>query len=443
MIKLEGFKGWDSKEEQMATIEPLTGIDTYLTKTSGIGGTIRMNADDFWVTEVRDHEQSMDGQYLIVKLTKKDWDTNHLIRELSRWFRVSRSRFGWAGTKDKRAVTTQRISIWDPDHAIEAMIPNVHIPGVELEITGRSKRKISLGDLRGNKFRIVIRGIDRTEEEVTESIKNISSELAHAGGMPNFYGIQRFGAIRPITQEVGRQIVSGDFENAVMVYLAKPFPKDRSYEVRRCLLETRDFKAALRDFPDHLRYERAMLNHLVKHPDDYAGAIRVLPENLMKMFVHAYQSFIFNKVLSFRIKDDIPLNQAIDGDVVCFRGRDGLPDTSRTQIVTPANIDGINNLIRKKRAWVAHSLIGYGSVLISEIEIKVISDLEIDIHELTRAFKIAEMPELASRGGYRAIVIDVDPVFDVRADDSVCATLEFFLPKGCYATSLLREYMKN
>ncbi|MEA1944874.1 MAG: tRNA pseudouridine(13) synthase TruD [Euryarchaeota archaeon] len=428
----------------MTTIEHIAGIDSYLTKTSGISGIIRMNADDFRVTEVWDHEQSMKGQYLIVKLTKKDWDTNHLIRELSRWFRVSRSRFGWAGTKDKRAITTQRLSIWDPDHAIEAMIPGVHIPGIELEIIGRSKRKISLGDLHGNEFRIVIRGIDKTEEEVTESIENISDELAHAGGMPNFYGIQRFGTIRPITHEVGRHIVSGDFENAVMVYLAKPFPEDRSSEVRRCLLDTRDFKAALSDFPDHLRYERAMLNHLVKHPDDYTGAVRVLPENLMKMFVHAYQSFIFNKILSFRIKGDIPLNQAIEGDVASFRGENGFPDASRTQIVTPANIDGINNLIRKKRAWVAHSLIGYGSILTSEIESKVISDLEIDIHELIRGFEIAEMPELASRGGYRAIVIDIDPVFDVAAaDDTVCVIAEFFLPKGCYATSLLREYMKN
>lgn len=427
----------------ITSIEPLIGIDTYLTKTYGIGGTIRSDARDFQVTEVWDYEKSTDGKYLIVKLTKKNWDTHHLIRELSRWCRVSRSRFGWAGTKDKKAITTQRISIWDPDRDIEAMIPDVRIPDIELEIIGRSKRKISLGDLCGNKFRIVLRNIDKTEKEVAECLESTSGELACAGGMPNFYGVQRFGTIRPVTHEVGESIVSGDFEKAVMIYLAKLFSGDRSYEIRRHLQDTRDFKAALNQFPEHLRYERAMLNHLVNHPDDYIGALRVLPENLMRMFVHAYQSFIFNKILSTRIKENIQLNQAMVGDVVCFRNKNGLPDASRTQVVTPMDIDGINNLIRRRRAWVAHSLIGYASGLTSEIERRVISDLGINIHELVCRFKIPEMPELASKGGYRAIVIDTGPVFDVTADDGVCVTAEFFLPKGCYATALLREYMKS
>ena len=445
----------------ITSIETPLGIDTYLTKTSGIGGTIRMDAEDFQVTEIWDHDprESAGGQYLIVKLTKKNWDTNHLIRNLSRRFRVSRTRFGWAGTKDKRAVTIQRIGIWDPDHTIEAEISGVHIPDVELEILGRSNKKISLGDLQGNKFRIVIRDIDEGcggRDEVMRRLEDISRELKIAGGMPNFYGTQRFGTIRPITHEVGRLIVSGDFEGAAMAYIAKPFPGERSSEIRRRLWDAwsagddYDFKAALNSFPDSLRYELAMLNHLVKYPDDYTGAFRTLPKNLTKMFVHAHQSFIFNKILSYRIKEGIPLNKAMEGDVVCFRGKNGLPDASKTDIVTPATIDGINNLVSRRRAWVTHSLIGHASKLTSEIEQTVISDLGIDIHELTSSFEITGMPELASRGGHRAIVIDADPVFDVvdgmvggEVGGGLRVASEFFLPKGCYATVLLREYMKS
>ena len=73
----------------------------------------------------------------------------------------------------------------------------------------------------------------------------------------------------------------------------------------------------------------------------------------------------------------------------------------------------------------------------------VSSDLGIDISELTRGFEATEMPELTSKGGYRVVVIDIDPVFDVNADDRGCVTAEFFLPEGCYATILLREYMKD
>jgi len=430
----------------MTTTESIAGIDVYLSRTPGIGGVVRSDAADFRVIEVWAPGKSTDvenGKYLIVKLTKKNWDTHHLERDLSRWFRVSRSRFGWAGTKDTRAVTTQRISIWDPDRAIEAKIPNFHIPNIELEIIGRSNRKIGLGDLCGNKFGIAIRGIDETEEDVRDRINRVTGELSHAGGIPNFYGIQRFGTIRPITHEVGRLIVSGDFAGAMMTYLAKPFPDDRSYEMRKRLWDTHDFKTALAEFPNHLRYERAMLNHLVKQPDDYIGAFRVLPKNLLRMFTHAYQSFIFNKILSKRIKEDIPLNHAMVGDVVCFRGGDGLPDASKTQEVTHADIDGINNLVRKKRAWVTHSLIGYGYEPGDGIESVVLSDLGIDLPLLTRGFEVAEIPELASKGGYRAVVIGVDPEFDVIADDGVSVTAGFFLPKGCYATVLLREYMKE
>ncbi len=443
-------------------VEHLAGIDVYLTDAPGIGGTIRSDIRDFRVTEIVDGMEGVSGhgmdargrsdaQYLIVKLTKKNWDTHHLIRELSRRFRVSKSRFGWAGTKDKRAITTQTISIWDPDQAIVARIGDLRIPDVELEVLGRSNRKISLGDLRGNEFEIVIRDIGGTEDDVLGRIANISGELSHAGGMPNFYGMQRFGTTRPVTHIVGKFIVSGDFEGAAMAYLAQPFPEDRSLEVRRDLWDTHDFKAALYQFPDHLRHERAMLNHLVAHPGDYVGAFRTLQKNLLRMFVHAHQSFIFNKILSTRIKEGIPLNQAISGDVVCFRGKDGLPDTSRTEVVTQTKLDGINNLIRRKRAWVAHSLIGSASEPECELEAAVVSDLGIDWNELNRGCRVPEMPELASRGGYRAVVVDVTPTFDVAAGGSesggdgfgVCVASRFFLPKGCYATVLLREYMKN
>jgi tRNA pseudouridine13 synthase len=111
--------------------------------------------------------------------------------------------------------------------------------------------------------------------------------------------------------------------------------------------------------------------------------------------------------------------------------------------VTQVDIDGINNLIRKKRAWVTHSLIGYGYEPGDGIEGVVLSDLGIDLPLLTRGFEVAEMPELASKGGCRAVAIGVNPAFDVSADDGTSVAAEFFLPKGCYATVLLREYMKD
>jgi tRNA pseudouridine13 synthase len=92
--------------------------------------------------------------------------------------------------------------------------------------------------------------------------------------MANFYGVQRFGTVRPITHEVGRLIVhevgrlivSGDFKGAMMTYLAKPFPDDRSYEIRKRLWDTHDFKAALIEFPLQNRFR---MTGLMKCADVY------------------------------------------------------------------------------------------------------------------------------------------------------------------------------
>ncbi|VVB89974.1 putative tRNA pseudouridine synthase D [uncultured archaeon] len=164
------------------------GIGLYYTRTPGIGGRIRQEIDDFCVEELTNRIEAANGNYLIVELIKRNWDTHHLIRELSRILRVSQNRFGWAGTKDKRALTSQKISIWDLG---EEELARVRLKDVELKVIGRSNKKISLGDLWGNKFKITVRGIDLPAEETISRVKAIRGELEK--GAPNFFGVQRFG----------------------------------------------------------------------------------------------------------------------------------------------------------------------------------------------------------------------------------------------------------
>ena len=80
---------------------------------------------------------------------------------------------------------------------------------------------------------------------------------------------------------------------------------EEAQEARRLLQETRDFEEALRTFPPKLTFERTVIGYLVRNPGDYVGAIRVLPGNLQMMFVHAYQSFMFNRILSERMRRGI------------------------------------------------------------------------------------------------------------------------------------------
>ncbi|MDY6958888.1 MAG: tRNA pseudouridine(13) synthase TruD, partial [Halobacteriota archaeon] len=98
---------------KVSQLESDIGIGVYSTPTRGIGGTIRQITEDFKVSEITNREEGETGRYLILELVKDDWDSHHLIRDISRILRISQKRIGLAGTKDKRAITRQKIGISD------------------------------------------------------------------------------------------------------------------------------------------------------------------------------------------------------------------------------------------------------------------------------------------------------------------------------------------
>jgi tRNA pseudouridine13 synthase len=404
---------------------------------------MRQEIEDFCVEELTNRIETASGQYLIAQLTKTNWDIHHLVRDLARILRISQTRFGWAGTKDKRAITKQKISIWD---ITQEELARVHLKDIEFKAIGRSNKKVSLGDLWGNRFNITIRNIELSPVETGQRVQAISCELEK--GAPNFFGVQRFGENRPVTHVVGEAILRGDIKEAALTYIAKAYPEENEgiRKARQFVHDTGDFKEGVKIYPLHLQFERAMMSHLIAHPDDHAGAFRALSPKLMAMFLHAYQSYIFNLILSRRIQSGMSIHKAYDGDIVCFKNEMGLPDTSRLQKVTMDNLDGINNLVNRGRAFVTGPLIGYEARFAQgrpgEIERMVVKELNIDLE----GFRVPAMPELASKGLRREIILPFKPEFSVEEDEKnegkTKVTLGFSLQKGSYATTVLREYMK-
>lgn len=426
-------------------LEEQIGIDLYSSDTPGIGGALRRQIEDFKVIEITNREEGDKGKYTIVELTKHNWETHHLIRDISRILGISQKRIGFAGTKDKRAVTTQKISFYDvPEEKIE----KIRLKDVELKILGRSNRSVELGDLTGNEFIITVRDIDIEKDELESRMQQTTKSIEEQGGVPNFFGIQRFGALRPITHVVGESIVRGDIGKAAIDYIAAAYPgePEETKQVREMVFNSRDYVEGLKAYPLQLRYERAMMHHLVSDPEDFAGAFETIPMNIRKMFVHAYQSYIYNTIVCQRIKKGLPLNQAVVGDIVCFKNKEGLPDSSRTEKVTEDNIDGMNNLVKRKRAFVTAPLVGYDTELASgipgEIESDVLEKLDVPIE----GFKVPAMDKMGSKGLRREILLGVEPHYIIAEDElntgKYSVTLDFNLPKGSYATTVLREYMK-
>ena len=419
------------------------GIETFFTSFEGIGGKLRFQSEDFIVQELSNFPvKSESGRHLVANVTSRKWETNLLIRELSDRLHISRQRISFAGTKDKRAKTTQLMSFYNVP--VENLL-KIKVDNVTFENIYRSEKSIKLGDLFGNKFDIVIRKIDNDVD--IEHVKKIADFINDYGGFPNFFGIQRFGVIRPITHIVGKYIVKDDFEKAVMTYIANPMENEdeETYNLRKNLQKTYDFATALKSYPNKLSFEKAVLNKLVVNPDDFAGALQELPRNLLTMFVYAYQSYLFNRILSQRIKKKIPLNEAVVGDIV-LPIRKGVVEETPIK-VTKSNIKKVNLQISKGKAVVSGVLFGSDSIfsdgVMGEIEHKIIDSEKID----PRDFIIPDIPYISSTGSRRALLADVkDLGFNLIDDDlnkdKKALKMKFELKKGSYATSLLREFIK-
>ena len=415
------------------------GMELFYTQDlPGIGGKLRKTPEDFQVDEVSvPPPEHPDGRFVVARVWHRNWEMNRLVRRLGTNLRISRSRISFAGTKDGRSVATQLMSFNAPLKEVLAL----SIPDVRILEAYRARRMLEIGDLIGNSFRIRVADIDPQIDK--ESIcKDVRERLNQLGGFPNFFGTQRFGSIRPITHLIGRDMIRGDFESAVMRYVACPMDGEASEanEARRRLQETRDFEQALREYPEKLTFERIMIAHLRRRPDDYLGALRTLPPNLLMMFVHAYQSFLFNRILSERIRRGLSIREPMVGDIVLPLNKLNLPDHDNPILVTPDNLGKARRNALQGKAFVSGLLYGTESMF-AEGEMGEIERTVIERESIAKLdFQIVGLREASSKGTRRELLAPYKNLtVEFGSDD---ATFSFTLNKGCYATALMREFMK-
>ncbi|MFB6101038.1 MAG: tRNA pseudouridine(13) synthase TruD [Haloplanus sp.] len=432
-------------------LERQVGIDYYVSDDPGVGGHLRETPADFRVRELEtvDPEPlSADPSaypHLLVRATLTNWDTNDFVGALSDALGMSRERVSWAGTKDKHAITTQLFSIRG---VAPTDLPD--LGGVEMEAVGRIGRNLEFGDLAGNAFEIRVRDPERPER-----VDTITETLAEFGGgrvaVPNLFGHQRFGSQRPITHEVGLHVIREEWRAAVLTYVGSPAETEpeRTREARATVEDVAasddpDWQAALDAMPGHLGYERSMLHTLVENggrePADFRAALETVPWNLQRLFVNAAQSYAFNRMLSERLRRGLPFDRPVVGDVVCFADSDApddlsLPDTDRLQRVTESRVDVVTRHCERGRAFVTAPLIGTETALgggaPGDIERAVLDDLDLD----PSAFDLPG--NFDSTGTRRAVLVGTD--LAVERDP---LTLSFSLPRGSYATAVLREFLQ-
>jgi len=415
--------------ESTYPLERGLGMKYYASDAEGIGGKLRTTPQDFVVEEIPlGHKGGTEGPYLICKLTKTNWELQHAVKEIANRLGISHRRIGWAGTKDRNAITTQWIAIYN---VTAEQVSAIHLKDIILEPVRNSNESLALGQLAGNRFDLVIR--DAEKDGLADRVRTIT-EIAREG-VPNYFGLQRFGAIRPVTHAVGEWILRGDYEQAVLTYIGKPFPNesDAIKAIRSAFTETRDPGVALHALPVQMNYERAMLHHLYAHPGDYAGALHELPPKLLSMFVSAYQSWLFNAALSRRFDDGHTLADPVPGDQLIFTN-------GRTDIVTASNAPAAAIHIRRGRCSIAIFMPGKDKQGTGAASDQVIAELMADASITPDDFlRAAKFVETKFDGAYRPVSLKTAIESSIDGDS---VRLKFTLPPGHYATTVCREFMK-
>ena len=444
---------------QVPPLEKELGIQTYATKTPGVGGIIRQLLDDFVVEEllvddslaqvsplVEAWEPTGEGRYLICVLVKRRWDTFLAVKEIANRLRISQKRIRFAGIKDTKALTAQHISL---QNVSPNKVNDAQIKDIKLYPKRFSRDRMYSQLIKGNRFHITVRGIKHPSSVAKERAKSIQDEIDKVGGIPNFFGHQRFGTIRPNTHKIGKHLTLGDVEKAALVFLAKPSAHEHpeAREARQNLQDTMDFGEAFERFPRFLRYERYMLRHLAKYPKDFVGAFRKLPRRLRKLFVQGYQSYLFNRFISERILKGIPLDEPQIGDYTIKIDEHGLPTEEYDQ-ATVTNLQTIEQLVKGRKMCVAAPLVGTKQPPSKGVQGEIEKEILEAENVTPEKFQIPFMPEATAQGRVRVIL---NPVWNLLQEDIAedqenpeeqIMKLGFTLNRGSYATVLLREFMK-
>jgi tRNA pseudouridine13 synthase len=274
---------------------------------AGLGGTIRERPEDFLVEEIPLYAPSGRGDHTIAQIEKRGTATFDALLFLSKTCKVSERVIGYAGLKDERAVSPQYVSL--PKVPPERVLGVNHRKFRVLSAV-RNEKPLRIGQLRGNRFTIRIRGCDLSRVEAAQKVL----ETLVRRGMPNGYGGQRYGT-RLDGHLVGRAVVHEEWQEFLDQLLGRPSPLEMNPQmvVARQYYEEGDLQSAFDAFPMKHRTEKKATGLLLRGiaPREVFEALGSGPR---RIWVSAWQSYLFNRILDRRVRDGT-FDRLLEGDI--------------------------------------------------------------------------------------------------------------------------------
>ena len=244
--------------------------------------------EDFIVDEVNCFTPDPGGRFFVYELEKRSLSTLEALGIIARHADIRAHDLSASGLKDKHGLTRQLFS------SPRALPGNIEDGRIRIRLVGKSGERLTAGFIDGNRFEITLRNLKQHEIEVIP--RNVTEIEKY--GIPNYYDNQRFGGIAHGQGFIGKALAVGDFKEALRLHLAAPHRKQN-------LRDKTNRKLAARHWGDwqtlHKKMkrssERALVEYLIDHPEDYSGCFERITPSLRNMFVAAYQSYLFNESL--------------------------------------------------------------------------------------------------------------------------------------------------
>merc|ERR1719483_79370 len=370
-------------------------------------GKTRQRYDD-WPASKKDFK------FVKFVLYKENKDTMDMIGLMAKHLYVKESLFQAAGTKDRRGKTSQYVTA-QRIHPKKLITLNKSLWNFGIGDFSYVKEPLKLGQLSGNHFTIVLRNVTASKDTVDQAIESLK-----AHGFINYFGMQRFGTTGIPTHSVGKALLSGDWNKAIDLILMPRDDQEAKGSFQSIWAETKDAGAALQAAPRFAYIERNLLGALGKGMGDFR-ALEQIHRNTRTLYVHSYQSYVWNLMVSCRLKDAV---LPMPGHKVIY------PDNEmKSWYESRLKEDGLdlNDMERKQRDY---SLPGAYRHLVTEPTNVSWQHQTYDDHTLPLIlsdFDLAHKKEtltIVTDGKMKAVV------------------LEMSLPSSTYATMALREAMR-
>ncbi|MBL8851080.1 MAG: tRNA pseudouridine(13) synthase TruD [Planctomycetaceae bacterium] len=380
--------------------------------------------EDFRVTELTDVVAGPKGGFSLYRLTKRGVGTPEAIDAILRRLKLPRHRVSYGGLKDRHAVTVQHLTIQrGPPRGMEQN-------GITLEYLGRCERAFTPADIRANGFEIVLRSLDA--DSLATAVAGV--EDVRRDGVPNYFDDQRFGSIGPSGEFIGAAWIKGNYERCLWLALAEEHPFDRSDEKQ----EKRILRDSWGNFVECKRllarsHRRSIVTFLADRPGDFRGAWARVNVDLRRLWLSAFQSELWNRLLAAQLRRDCAPAQLFDvqlktQSVPFFRDLDEQARTmlQATELPLPS----------------ARLKLDEGPT--RDLAEQVVRDAGLEWRELRVKYP---RDSFFSKGSRSAVIVPQDMTAAGSSDDLHAGreklSLRFVLPRGAYATIVVKRLMED